>query len=87
MAAHGPNPIAECCFSPFDARLKVIQHAPDIFLTGNVFPLPTMDVRLGNPAYVGGQQSRSSPTGLGRGLGARLAVSQWLCPWTTASER
>ena len=44
----------------------------------DVFPLPAVDVRLGDQADVGGQQPRGASHGMGRRVGAGLAVPQRL---------
>ncbi len=45
-----------------------------------------MDVRLGTPAHLGGQQPRGASARLGRGMDARLGLPQWLPARADARE-
>ena len=66
-------------------------HPPLLCWIINAFPLPAVDVRLGDPAHVGGQQPRGASAGVGSRVGAGLALPQWLrsrtCPGAADSEK
>src|SRR5271156_359720 len=57
---------------------QIVQPNCLLSLKIHALTLRTVDVRLGNPAHVRGQQSRGTSAGMGGGVGAGLALPQRL---------